>query len=186
MGQEYSELNAEHIQFVEAQSMFFVATAPGGDSGRVNMSPKGLDSFRIIAPNQVAYLDITGSGNETAAHVTQNGRITLMFCSFGRAPMILRLYGGGRVVLPGTPEFKTLIPHFESLPGLRQLIVADLTSVKTSCGYGVPVMDLVKERNTLTGWASSEGEEALAEYRRKKNAVSLDGIPAPMPHADPR
>lgn len=143
------------------------------------MSPKGLDSFRVLDPNRVVYLDLTGSGNETAAHVTENGRITFLFCSFDREPMILRLYGTARVVLPGTPEAAEFAEQFADLPGLRQFIVADIATVKTSCGFGIPLMELVEERDTLTRWAMSKGDDGLAEYRKEKNSVSMDGIPTP-------
>lgn len=179
MGKESTSLTPTLIDFIEKQHIFFVATAPRADTGRINLSPKGLDSFRVLGPTTVAYLDLTGSGNETASHVEENGRITFLFCSFDREPLILRLYGHARVVLPGTPECDDLETVFDSLPGLRQYIVAEIATVKESCGFGIPLMDIVAERDTLTRWALSKGEDGLAEYRREKNSVSMDGIPAP-------
>lgn len=166
--------------FIRRQQMYFVATAPLSDTGRVNLSPKGLDSFRILSPNCVAYLDLTGSGNETSAHLAENGRITFMFCAFEEPPRILRLYGTGRTVLPGGTEWEDYADHFTLLPGTRQIVVADITQVQTSCGFAVPLMEYVAQRDTLTKWAKKVGPERLATYRQQKNAQSIDGLPAPL------
>src|SRR5690242_1917606 len=134
------EAISEHLKaFMLAQHMFFVATAPLSGEGHINVSPKGMDTFRVLSPSRVAYLDMTGSGNETSAHLLENRRITFMFCAFSGAPRILRLYGLGRSVLQGQPEWDDLATQFELFFGFRQLIVADITRVQTSCGYGVPL-----------------------------------------------
>lgn len=179
MADFFDALTAEHREFIAAQSVFFVATAPA-DGGRVNLSPKGMDTLRIVDEHTVAYLDLTGSGNETAAHIADDGRMTLMLCSFDRTPLIMRLYGTGRVL--GLEEAaRDLDAEFPELPGARQVIVCDIASVQTSCGYAVPVMDLVDERRTLTGWAASKGEDELAAYREQRNRESIDGLPVELP-----
>ncbi|MBW8487618.1 pyridoxamine 5'-phosphate oxidase family protein [Actinomadura sp. PM05-2] len=157
--------------------MFFVATAPR--EGHVNVSPKGYaDTFAIIDPLTVAYLDLTGSGAETAAHLRENGRITLMFCSFGRAPNIVRLHGTGRVVLPGEDGWAELAPLFPAHPGARAIIRVDVRRVSDSCGYSIPYMEPAGERPTLNDWTARKSPEQLAEYRVKKNTASIDGLPA--------
>jgi hypothetical protein len=178
MGKLFDCITPELREFMEAQPLFFTATAPLAKGGHVNLSPKGLDCLRVISPTEIAYLDLTGSGNETAAHVTENARITLMFCAFTGAPRILRLYGAGTVVLPGTSRWADLAGRFPSYPGARQIIVAEITRVQTSCGYGVPLMDFSGQRDTLRRWAEAKGD-ALPQYRREKNAKSIDGLPAP-------
>jgi predicted pyridoxine 5'-phosphate oxidase superfamily flavin-nucleotide-binding protein len=175
----FEALTAEHREFIERQPVFFVATAPA-DGGRVNLSPKGMDTLRVVDERTVAYLDLTGSGNETAAHIADDGRVTLMLCSFDRTPLILRLYGTGRV-LSVEEAARELDASFPDLPGARQVIVCDVDSVQTSCGYAVPVMDLVDERRTLTGWAASKGADELAAYRDEKNRESIDGLPITLP-----
>ena len=180
MGQALQCITPELQQFIGAQPVFFVASAPLAGDGHVNLSPKGLDSLRVLSPTRVAYLDLTGSGNETSAHLTENGRITFMFCAFSGPPRILRLYGRGVVVLPDTPEWGMLAPLFPTFPGTRQIIAADIHRVQTSCGFGVPVMKVVEQRDTLLRWAVAKGEE-LPEYRRKKNVRSIDGLTAPLP-----
>jgi hypothetical protein len=180
MAKLYDCITDELAQFIDAQPMFFVASAPLGAEGHVNLSPKGLDCFRICSPQQVAYLDLTGSGNETAAHLAENGRITFMFCAFSGPPRILRLYGKGRSVLPGTPAWDALAPHFQSYPGMRQIVVADITRVQTSCGFGVPLLDYVGQRDTAIRWAESKGEAGIAAYQRDKNLISIDGLPTPL------
>ncbi|MCC3372797.1 pyridoxamine 5'-phosphate oxidase family protein [Cohnella sp. REN36] len=177
MGKLYPRLEPEHEQFIHRQHLFFVGSAPA--DGHVNLSPKGYDAFRVLSPTSVAYLDLTGSGNETSAHLKDNGRITLMFIAFEGPPMVLRLYGTGRTVLPDMPEWETLIPHFEPLPGARQMIVADLHAVKTSCGYSVPFFEYAGERDTLKRWANQKGD-AIGAYHLEKNAVSMDGIVTPL------
>ena len=177
---KFSDFITEKQQaFIEEQHLFFVATCPIEETGSINLSPKGLDCFRVLSPNKVAYLDLTGSGNETAAHVTQNGRITFMFCAFQEAPNILRLYGKGRVVLPDSQEWSALIPLFNLLPGARQLIVADISRTQDSCGFAVPFMTYEGERTQLTRWAQKMGEDKLTAYRQEKNTASIDGIEAP-------
>lgn len=167
-----------HLQnFIRQQHMFFVASAPLSTDGHVNLSPKGYDCFRILSDMQVAYIDGTGSGNETSAHLMENGRITIMFCAFEGAPNILRLYGKGRVVLPTDAEWETLFPHFNAVTAMRQIVVIDVQRVQTSCGYGVPFMDYAGERDTAVKWAEAKGEEGLVEYRREKNSTSIDGLP---------
>jgi hypothetical protein len=178
MGRVHECITPELQTYIEAQPLFFVATAPLTGEGHVNLSPKGLDCLRILSPRRVAYLDLTGSGNETAAHVTENGRITFMFCAFAGAPRILRLYGTGVVMLPGTPQWADLAGRFPVYPGARQIIGAEITRVQTSCGFGVPRMDVVEQRDTLLRWADGKGS-ALPRYRLEKNARSIDGLPAP-------
>lgn len=178
MAKTYPEISEELRRFMEEQPIFFVASAPLAADGHLNLSPKGLDTFRVLGPRRVAYLDLTGSGNETAAHLAENGRITLMFCAFHGRPRILRLYGRGRVVAVGSEEWRELGLDGRGLAGLRQAIVTEVERVQTSCGFGVPEMELVGPRDNLTRWAESKGAE-LPEYRRRKNAVSIDGLPAP-------
>lgn len=165
--------------FIEAQPVFFVASAPLAAEGHVNLSPKGLDCLRVLSPSRVAYLDLTGSGNETSAHLHENGRITFMFCAFTGAPRILRLYGTGEVVLPDTPGWAGLAGLFPEYPGTRQIIVAEISRVQTSCGFAVPLMDYDRQRDTLPRWAEAKGDD-LPAYRRQKNAMSIDGLPAPL------
>lgn len=179
MGKFFDAISPELASFIEEQPMFFVGTAPLASSGHVNLSPKGLDTFRILSPTQVAYLDLTGSGNETAAHLQENGRITFMFCSFGKTPRILRLYGRGRVVPLDSAEWPDWAERFPPLPGTRQVVVGEIERVQTSCGFGVPLMDLVAPRETLVRSAEAKSPEALRAYWRQKNARSLDGLPAP-------
>jgi hypothetical protein len=180
MGKVFDSITDDLRIFIEKQVMFFVATAPLSAEGHVNLSPKGLDCFRILSPLQVAYLDVTGSGNETAAHVTENRRITFLFCAFAGPPMIVRLHGTGRVVQPNMPEWETLRGHFTQHPGTRQIFVADLNRVSTSCGFAVPRMDFVEQRDTLIRWAEKKGKDDLAQYRAEKNAHSIDGLFAPL------
>ncbi|MGI0486153.1 pyridoxamine 5'-phosphate oxidase family protein [Pantanalinema rosaneae CENA516] len=180
MAKLFDRITEELQQFIAIQPIFFVATAPLSRSGHVNMSPKGLDSFRILSPYQVAYLDLTGSGNETSAHLQENGRITFMFCAFQEPPCILRLYGQGRVVLPDTPDWHDLYAKFVPIPGARQIIVADISRVQTSCGLGVPLFEHQAQRQHLVTWADKKGEQGLKEYRQLKNSVSVDGLPTPL------
>ena len=175
MSRFYPAIDPQFKEFVEEQKLFFVATAPA--EGRVNTSPKGMDSFRVLGPNRVCYLDLTGSGNETAAHVLENGRITFMFISFGRQPMILRMYGKARIVQPGEVDWASLYALFPDLPGVRQIFVADISEIQTSCGFGVPEYELKRERPTLNSWAQAKGEDGLAEYWEDNNLESIDGLP---------
>ncbi|OZI06501.1 pyridoxamine 5'-phosphate oxidase [Siphonobacter sp. BAB-5385] len=176
MGKFYSVIPDAQQAFIKKQHIFFVATAPLSGDGRVNLSPKGLDCFRVLSENQVAYMDLISSGNETSAHTLENGRITFMFCSFEGSPLILKLYGKGHAVLPGTEEWESLAPQFTIYPSTRQLIVADIDLVQTSCGFGVPLYDYAGERDIHFQWAEKKGEDGLAEYVQKNNLKSLDGL----------
>jgi len=180
MGKFYDHLSEQHQAFIEKQKMFFVASAPLSAEGHVNLSPKGLDTFRVLSSNRVAYLDITGSGNETSAHLLENGRITFMFCAFDGPPLILRLYGKGHTVLPSQPSWQELSPLFEIPLSTRQIIVADITKVQTSCGFGVPLYQYQDERDHADKWAEKKGEEGLRQYREEKNRVSIDGLPTAL------
>ena len=175
MAKFFPRLDENIRAFIGEQKVFFTATAP--EDGRINLSPKGMDTFRCIDDRTVAYLDLTGSGNETAAHLAENGRLTVMFCSFGEKPLILRLYGRGRVVRPGEGEWDSLRGHFPALPGERQIIVLEVESGQTSCGFAVPVYELKGERQMLVEWTLNKGEDGIREYRREKNRVSIDGLP---------
>jgi len=175
MGKFTETILDQHRSFIEAQHLFFVATAPTSLDGHINLSPKGLDSFRVLSPNKVAYMDIIGSGNETAAHISENGRMTFMFCSFDKAPNILRLYGHGKIVLPHDKEWEELSAHFTIYPSTRQIIVADIHLVQTSCGYGIPLYDFKADRSIHFDWADKKGEQGLKEYIKEKNSVSVDG-----------
>lgn len=175
MGRLLESLNDELIRFIGEQKVFFVASATA--DSRINLSPKGLDTFRVLGPNRVAYLDLTGSGNETAAHVRRDGRLTVMFCSFSEKPLILRLWGKASVVRQNEPAWADLIGLFPDLPGTRQIIVLDVAGVQTSCGFGVPEMDVRRERTMLPQWAEKKGPEGIAEYWRKKNVETVDGLP---------
>jgi hypothetical protein len=177
MAKFYTHLDDSLRAFIGGQKMFFTATAPA--DGRINLSPKGMDTFRCLdGGRRVAYLDLTGSGNETAAHLAENGRLTVMFCSFAEQPLILRIYGRGRVVRPADEEWSGLRPHFPALPGERQIVLLDVESAQTSCGFAVPVYELKEERQRLAEWALSKGEDGILDYRREKNQVSIDGLPA--------
>jgi hypothetical protein len=177
MGKVVDAITDELQTFIRKQHIFFVATAPLGEEGHVNISPKGMDSFRILSPHKVAYLDLTGSGNETSAHLLENGRITFMFCAFEGAPNILRLYGQGQVILPEQDEWQELSTHFTLYPGTRQIIVADITRVQTSCGYAVPFYEYVGERAALLKWAEKKGDEGIQTYWQEKNLTSIDALP---------
>jgi hypothetical protein len=176
MAKTFDEIDDALARFIAAQHLFFVATAPSGDGGHVNLSPKGLDSFRILDARTVAYLDLTGSGVETIAHLRDNGRITIMFCALEGPPKIARLYGRGEVVLPGDADFADLAAGFEAQPGTRSIIRVRLDRIGDSCGYGVPRFSYEGERRQLTEWAERKGEEQLADYRRANNARSIDGL----------
>jgi Pyridoxamine 5'-phosphate oxidase len=176
MGRVLDAITDELAAFIAAQRVFFVATAPT-DGGHVNVSPKGLDTFAVLDPNTVAYLDLTGSGVETIAHLRENARITIMFCAFDGKPNILRLYGRGEVLPTGEPEADALLPGFGEYPGARSVIRVQVDRVSTSCGYGVPLLSYEGERDQLTTWAGRRGPDGLVEYREEKNAVSIDGLP---------
>jgi len=180
MGKEHEQITADHKAFIENQRMFFVCTAPLSIEGHINLSPKGFDCFRILSPSRVGYLDIVGSGNETSAHLLENGRITFMFCAFDGPPKILRLYGKGFSVLPGDNEWDELSKQFKILPATRQIIVADIFKVKSSCGFGIPLYDYKDERDHAFKWAEKKGEDGLEEYKKEKNMVSIDGLATPI------
>jgi len=175
MARFYPALEARHRAFIAAQKLFF--TASGTADSRLNLSPKGMDSLRVLSDRRVAYLDLTGSGNETAAHLKHDGRMTLMWCSFDADPLILRLYGRGRAVRRQDAAWGELRHHFPALPGERQIIVLDIESVQTSCGYAVPMYAYRGERDTLARWAEKKGPVGLLEYWREKNQASIDGLP---------
>ena len=175
MSRFYDSIDFKLREFIEEQNMFIVATAP--EEGRVNTSPKGMNTFRVLSENRVIYLDLTGSGNETASHVMQNGRITFMFMSFGRKPMILRLYGMATVVQPSDSAWDELVGHFDDIPGTRQIFDAEISSVQTSCGFGIPEYEMKKERTTLAKWSSAKGADGMADYWEEKNLESIDGLP---------
>jgi len=174
MGRVLDAISDELAAFLEAQPVFFVATAPL--DGRVYLSPKGLDSFRVLDAQTVAYLDLTGSGVETIAHLQENGRITLMFCAFEGAPNIVRLYGRGEVLPVGEPEGDALLDRFPAIVGARSVIRVAVERVSTSCGYGVPLMRYEGPRSRLVEWAEARGPDGLVAYRSDKNAVSIDGL----------
>jgi hypothetical protein len=179
MSQFFPSIGDKHKEFIEKQHLFFVASAP--DSGRVNLSPKGLDCFKIIGPNQVAYLDMTGSGNETSAHMRQNGRITVMFCAFEDSPLILRLYGKGRAVTAVSSDWEEYIALFEPPVGTRQVMVIEVEQVQTACGFGVPLYDYQGDRETLPDYWKHQGEEGTKQYQDQNNARSIDGLePYPL------
>lgn len=177
MGKFWDSIQPIHQVFIEKQKMFFTGSAPLNSDGHVNISPKGLDSFRVLSANRVAYMDMVGSGNETSAHLLENGRITFMFCAFDGPPNILRLYGEGYTVLPGSTEWTELATRFEVLPNTRQFIVAHIYTVQTSCGFNVPLYEYAGERDHATKWAEKKGSAGLKDYVLEKNQISLDGLP---------
>ena len=177
MGKVYEKITPELQDWLMQQKVFFVATAPAGSAGHINCSPKGGDTFRVLNDNQVAYLDLTGSGIETTAHLQENGRIVLMFCSFDEAPKIVRLHGKGRVVYPSDAEFERIRSHFPNCSGARGIVTVIVTRISDSCGHGVPVMEFVAQRDLIEKWCRNKGPTGLAEYRAANNGVSIDGIP---------
>jgi len=176
MADRFGSLSDELAQWWREQPLFFVATAPAGVEGHVNLSPKGYDTLRVFGPNRVAYLDLTGSGVETIAHLRENGRITLMACAFAGNPRISRIYGRGTVHPLGSEGFAARAREFPALPGRRAVIEVDVERVTTSCGYAVPLMDLVEDRDRLIEWAEKKGDD-LPGYWKSKNATSVDGLP---------
>lgn len=177
MGKLHDSIKAAHKEFIENQHIFFVSTAPLSADGRVNLSPKGLDCFKVLSENKVGYMDLISSGNETSAHTMENGRITIMFCSFEGAPNILRLYGKGFAVLPGTKEWEKYSPQFKLYPSTRQLILAEIDLIQTSCGFGVPLYNYQGEREIHFEWAEKKGADGLYDYIQQNNLKSLDGLP---------
>ncbi|HYH66487.1 MAG TPA: pyridoxamine 5'-phosphate oxidase family protein [Urbifossiella sp.] len=177
MGKVFEGLDDDLRRFISRQHVFFVASAPLSADGHVNLSPKGLDTFRVLGPTTVAYLDLTGSGVETIAHLRENGRLTVMFCAFEGRPRILRLYGRGRAVEPTDAGWAELAPHFPELPGVRSVLVLEVERIADSCGYAVPRYEYAGDRPQLTEWCEKKSPEALRDYRAKKNAASIDGLP---------
>lgn len=177
MGKLFESINDRIAEFIQAQQMFFVGTAPLSADGHVNLSPKGLDSFRILDELTVAYLDFAGSGVETVAHLRENGRIVLMFCAFTGAPKIVRLHGVGEVIAQGHPEFEALSDLFDSHAGLRSIIRVRCTRVSDSCGYGVPKYDYVGQRTQLVDVWEQRGRDRVEQSIRERNDVSIDGLP---------
>ncbi|MGH1471069.1 MAG: pyridoxamine 5'-phosphate oxidase family protein [Cellvibrionaceae bacterium] len=172
MAEKFDALNEKHIQFIKNQHLFFIGSAAA--EGFVNVSPKGMDSFRIVDSTTVAWLNLTGSGNETAAHMLENNRMTIMFCSFDKQPLILRLYGYAKVSHPRDPEWKALYSLFPEHVGARQIFEVDIELVLTSCGYAVPNYEYKGERQTLTNWSEKKGKEGIADYWEEKNQKSLN------------
>ncbi len=177
MGKFSDAIQPAHCEFIKKQQLFFVGTAPLNPEGHINISPKGMDTFRQFSDKQVAYLDFIGSGNETSAHTLENRRITFMFCAFQGPPNILRLYGKGRTVLPNSAEWEQYASQFPFFPNIRQIILADIHLVQTSCGYGVPLYDYQGERPTMSEWAAKKGEAGLSAYIQEKNLSSIDHLP---------
>jgi hypothetical protein len=175
MGKKHESLSEKLIEFITKQRIFFVGTATS--DGRVNVSPKGMDSFRVLDSNRVIWLNVTGSGNETSAHVQLNPRMTIMFCAFDGPPLILRLYGTARVIHKTDDDWKVLFAHFNPLPGSRQIFDLSIELVQTSCGMSVPYYDLVGDRELLSDWAKKKGDEGLIDYWVEKNQFSIDNIP---------
>ncbi|MFO0808637.1 MAG: pyridoxamine 5'-phosphate oxidase family protein [Gemmataceae bacterium] len=177
MGKQYEEITPPLADWLARQKVFFVATAPLAADGLVNCSPKGMDTFRVVGPTEVAYLDLTGSGIETVAHLRENGRIVLMFCAFDGPPKIVRLHGTGEALLPGSPEYARLRPLFPDIPGERSVIRVRVTRIGDSCGFAVPRYEFAGGRDQLVEYAVNKGPEGMAKYRAQKNATSLDGLP---------
>lgn len=180
MAKVHPDINTELKQWIEEQQVFFLASAPLSADGHVNLSPRGLDSLRIVNENEIAILDLTGSGNETAAHLLENQRITVMLCAFNGAPRILRLFGTGEVVLPRHsewPHYRAMFP--ERLAGERQIFRVQVSRVQTSCGFGVPLYEYQQQRDLLPAWAEKKGDDGVKEYQVKNNHSSIDGLKAP-------
>ncbi|MGE5943753.1 MAG: pyridoxamine 5'-phosphate oxidase family protein [Flavobacteriales bacterium] len=174
MGKKLDSITPELKIFIENQKLFFVGTAAA--DGRVNVSPKGTDSFRVINENKIVWLNLTGSGNETAAHLLKNSRMTIMFCAFEGKPLILRLYGNAKIYHKRDNDFHNYSNLFPENVGARQIIEMDVDLVQTSCGFAVPFMDFKEERTTLNAWAEKQGEDNIKSYWKEKNTVSIDGF----------
>lgn len=174
MGKRLDAITPELQSFIKTQQIFFVGTAAA--DGRVNVSPKGSDSFRVINKNKIVWLNLTGSGNETAAHLLMSNRMTIMFCAFEGKPMILRLYGKAKIYHQRDAEFKKYSNLFQKNVGTRQIIEMEVDLVQTSCGYAVPLMDFKEERTTLDTWAKKQGKEKIEAYWKNKNTKSIDGF----------
>jgi len=176
VAQQFNELDKDQIKFIETQKLFFVGTAT--ESGRVNVSPKGMESFVVMSPNRVIWLNTTGSGNETSAHVQHLPRMTIMFCAFEGNPLILRLYGTARVIHPADETWEELIGFFKPLPGSRQIFDVKIESVQNSCGMSIPFFEYTGERNELNEWAIEKSDEGIRDYWERKNQTSIDGLPS--------
>lgn len=181
MAKLFEVIDNSLADFIQRQKMFFVATSPLSEEGHVNLSPKGLDSFRILDARTVAYADFVGSGIETIAHLKENGRIVLMFCAFEGPPKIVRLHGRGEAIEPAHAEFATLSALFPEYAGLRAFIRVHCTRISDSCGYAVPLYEYQGERSQLLDWAERQGPEGLVEYQQQKNTHSIDGLPGVSP-----
>ncbi|WP_152189230.1 pyridoxamine 5'-phosphate oxidase family protein [Georgenia satyanarayanai] len=179
---QYPSISEKHRSFIERQHMYFVGTA--ARDGRVNVSPKGLDSLRVLGPDRVVWLNGTGSGNETAAHILDSPRMTLMFCSFEGQPLIMRLYGTARAIHEGDPDWGELLALFPPMSGARNVFELAVDLVQTSCGFGVPLYDYVEQRTLMPAWADSRGPDAIRDYQQQKNRVSIDGLPTGLPQPD--
>ncbi len=175
MAKRFDALGADHIAFIEAQHMFFTGSAAA--TGRVNISPKGMDTLRVLGPDRIAFLNLTGSGNETAGHLREDPRLTLMWCGFEKRPLILRCYGSARMIQHSDPDWSAMLELFPDLPGARQICDVKIDMVQSSCGYAVPFMDYAGERDTLRHWAEDKGYDGLRAYWAEKNAETLDGRP---------
>lgn len=174
MGKQHESITNELQDFINSQKIFFVGTA--ADKGRVNISPKGMDSFRIVNENKILWLNLTGSGNETAAHLLQNNRMTIMFCAFEGKPLILRLYGTAKIFHERDEKFHEYLPSFPNFAGARQIIEMEIDLVQASCGMAVPFLDFKEERTHLEDWAKKQGKEKLKDYQSEKNSKSIDGF----------
>jgi hypothetical protein len=178
MGKTYAEIDERLRAFLERQHLFFVATAPSGPTGRVNLSPKGFDTLRVLGPREMAYIDYVGSGAETIAHVRENGRITLMLCAFEGPPSILRIYGRGEIVEPQDESFARLRALFGPSRFVRSIVRIDVERIADSCGFGVPLFRYERDRTQYEDWGKSKGDEVVVDYQRSHNAESIDGLPA--------
>jgi len=183
MAKFFTELNEDLREFIARQRIFFHSSAP--NKGRINLSPKGLDTFRVLGDKRVGYLDLTGSECETAAHLAENGRLTIMFCSFEEKPLIVRLYGTGRVVHSRDRDWDELRLSFPTIPGERQIIVLEIESIMTTCGFAVPLFDYRGDRQQLTEFTCKMGDERMDNYRHERNQVSIDGLPTYLFEAQP-
>ncbi len=177
MGKEYTEIDESVQRWMARQQMFFVSTAPLADDGHVNCSPKGLDSLIVLGPKQLAYADLGGSGIETVAHIKENGRITIMMCAFDGPPKIFRFYGRGSVTEPHEAGFSELLDRFPQQPSVRNIVTVDVDRIIDSCGYGVPLYKFRKQRDSFDNYLADKSEAFLLDYRRDRNATSLDGLP---------
>ncbi len=178
MGKIYEEISPKLSDWIEQQKLFFVATSPTDLNGHLNCSPKGMDSFRILGPKLVGFVDLTGSGAETIAHIRDNGRITILFCAFEGPPKILRLYGTGQYLTEADNQWSERSALFPDYLGVRSIILIEVTRIADSCGFGVPKFNFVENRDTLEDWAVKKGPDGIHAYQQRKNANSIDGLPA--------